>query len=74
MTTTVTGWDYALILSGFRTIVTVKNGSYFDADIGEERLFLLDHFGGVFHEDVRGKRTEVLELALWLGLLTCACA
>ena len=36
MTTTVTGWDYALILSGFRTIVTVKNGSCFDADIGVE--------------------------------------
>ena len=34
VTPTVTGWDSILTLSGFRTVVTVKNGSWYDADTG----------------------------------------
>ena len=34
VTPAVTGWDTIFTLSGFRTVVTVKNGSWYDADTG----------------------------------------
>ena len=32
--TFVSGWDTILDISGFRTVVTVKNGSWYDTDTG----------------------------------------
>ena len=34
VTPSVTGWDTIFNLSGFRTVATVKNGSWYDADTG----------------------------------------
>ena len=34
VTTPTTAWDTVFILSGFREMVTLKNGSWFDADPG----------------------------------------
>ena len=34
VTPAVTGWDSVFVISGFKTVVTVKNGSWYDADQG----------------------------------------
>ena len=34
VTPAVTGWNSVFVISGFKTVVTVKNGSWYDADQG----------------------------------------
>ena len=56
-TNAVSGWDSIFVLSGFRTVVTVKNGSWFDADVGVlPDVYLSD--ASLFYD--REKLTEVI--------------
>ncbi len=57
VTPAVTGWDSCFTMSGFRTVVTVKNGSWYDADQGvTPDVYLAD--AGTFCD--REKLTEII--------------
>ena len=57
VTPSVTGWDTIFTLSGFRTVVTLKNGSWYDADVGVvPDVYLSDP--DVFYN--RDKLTEIV--------------